>query len=253
MSVEQRKAIGTIAYMGGIMSLPEPFVWSWTQLVEYSNEALCQTNEYIKKDRSRMSLHDMARNELVSRMKGDWIMMLDTDMEFDPDVCARLVMLMYRHDLDVVTGLYPYKGNPALPILHMYNEETKKHEIIGSWPKDANLFEVDSGGAGCLLIRRRCLEKVIKEGKAFPFERIGSWGEDFSFFSRVRQVGMKVYCAWRVQCGHLTYNPLYLAEVDMSQVPVVNSYAVSGFMLNESGSIDLAGAGRSPEGLGLVS
>ena len=104
----RKKTIGTVGYMGGIMSLPEPFVWSWTQMIEFNREALCQEDEQIHYTRTKYSLHSAARNDLMEHMKGDWLLQLDTDMVFDPDFCARLVRVMHVYNLDIVTGVYPY-------------------------------------------------------------------------------------------------------------------------------------------------
>jgi hypothetical protein len=35
------RAIGTVAYLGGVMAVPEPFAWSLAQLVQYNSELLC--------------------------------------------------------------------------------------------------------------------------------------------------------------------------------------------------------------------
>lgn len=199
------RAIGTIGYMGGIMALPEPFVWSWTQLVEFNHSGMCQPGEYVHYDRSRFSLHWSARNELVERMRGDWLLMLDTDVVFEPDLAARLVGTMYKYDLDVVAGIYPFKKAPSCPVLFLYNPETDRHDAIIDWDRSCELFEFSGGGAGCLLIRRRVFDRIAAELKERPFDIIHPLGEDNSFFARIRKLGIKAMCAWRVECGHLDY------------------------------------------------
>lgn len=197
--------IGTIAYLGGIMSLPEPFVFSLFQMALFTQSALCQDGEYIHGDHATLSLHDAARNELAGRMRGDWIFMLDTDMEFEPDICARLVTLMYRHKIDVLTGIYCYKAAPHLPILYCMNEETERHEVIGDWDRTLEMFQVSSSGGGCLLVRRRVFERIVAELKENPFARINGMGEDHSFHDRLRRLKIPAFCAWKVETGHLAY------------------------------------------------
>lgn len=203
--IEVKQALGTVAYMGGIQATVEPFTWAWGDLREFTTEALCGENEYIYADRSRYSLHDKARNELCERMAGDWIFMLDCDLAFEPDVCAHLVALMYRYDLDVVTGLYPYKNNPSLPILSHFNEETQRYEPIIAWDESKDLFEFGAGGGGLLLIRKRVLDRIRRELREEPFARTADVGEDFAFFDRCRKLGIKCHCAWRTQAGHLDF------------------------------------------------
>lgn len=230
MNLRHRKPLGTVAYMGGIMALPEPFTWSWSQMLQFNHEALESESSYVHIDRARYSLHPAARNELVARMKGDWLVMLDTDIEFDPDVVARLVGTSTRYDLDIVSGLYVYKSNPKLPIAYMYNAATGRHEVIGQWDRTADVFQVDSIGAGCLFLRRRALERLAANSAAGgPFEIIPPLGEDNSFFQRVRKAGIKAWCAWRIQVGHLRYKAEYPEFIDAPREAFINSYPVETF------------------------
>jgi len=223
-TLQRTKVIGSIAYMGGIMSVPEPFAWSWSQMVEFNHSALCENGERIHYDRSRLSLHDYARNELVGRMLGDFLLMLDTDMQFEPDFAARLVHQMYAHDLDVVTGLYQFKGGAHAPVLWHDNVEGDRLEIIGKWDETVDLFPIGSAGAGCLLLRRRALERIRLELKVNPFSRIDGKGEDHSFFERLKKLGIPAYCAWKVQAGHLDYKPIGMA--DRSEAMLIGEYEV---------------------------
>ena len=213
--------------MGGIMALPEPFVWSWTQMIEFNREALCQDDEQILYERAQLSLHSAARNSLVAKMRGDWLLQLDTDMVFDPDFCARLVGTMERYKLDIVTGLYTYKNYPQIPTLYMFNPANGHHEPIGGWNEDVEIFEVDSAGAGCLLVRRSVYERIMAELHQPPFEMTVPYGEDHSFFMRARKLGIKAYCAWKVQAAHLGYKQV-VHQFD-SELPLLNTYAVTGY------------------------
>lgn len=211
MSVERSRCIGTCAYMGGIPALPAPFVWSWTQMMQFNGEALCGPGEHIKYVRSQFSLHSAARREIAGQVKGDWLFTVDCDMVFDPDICGRLVRLMQRYDADVVTALYPYKTMPQVPVAYMFNSDTGRHEPLGDWP-DCDLVEISSAGLGACLISKRILERVVVELHADPFEMIGAMGEDHSFFARVRKLGAKVYCAPRVTAGHISQTPVLLSR-----------------------------------------
>ncbi len=199
------KIIGTIGYMGGIMSVPEPFAFSWGNMLVYSHETLCQPGEHIHPERAKQSLHDWARNELVTKMKGDWLLMLDTDVQFQPDFAARLVMQMERHNLDVVTGIYSFKKDPHFPVLYMYNHGSDRYEVISEWDRTSDLLNIDSAGGGCLLVRRRVFDRIRNELHEAPFNRYGSKGEDHSFFTRLRKLGIQAWCACNVELEHLTY------------------------------------------------
>jgi hypothetical protein len=208
--LDRHSIIGTVGYMGGVMSVPEPFTFAWGNMLVYSHEALCQPGEHIHPDRTKFSLHDWGRNDLVARMKGDWIFMLDTDCSFEPDLCARMVATMYRHDVEILTGIYSFKAEPHLPVLYIWNEKTERHEIVAKWDRTRwdgknEIFQVDSAGGGCLLVRRRVFERITSELKENPFSRKEAKGEDHSFFMRTRQLGIKAYCAWKIEVQHLEY------------------------------------------------
>ena len=223
----RKKTIGTVGYMGGIMSLPEPFVWSWTQMIEFNREALCQEDEQIHYTRTKYSLHSAARNDLMEHMKGDWLLQLDTDMVFDPDFCARLVRVMHVYNLDIVTGVYPYKSNPSVPTLYHFDEDRRRHDPIAVPDEalDMEVFEVDSAGGGCLLVRRSVFERIVTETKQPPFEHIPPCGEDHSFFMRARKLGIKAHCAWKVHASHLGFRQVTYQHDPA--LPTLSQYAAT--------------------------
>ena len=223
----RKRTIGTVGYMGGLMSIPEPFVYSWTQMIQFNQDALCQEDEQIHYTRTRYSLHSAARNDLAQNMQGDWLLQLDTDLVFDPDFCARLVRVMETYKLDIVTGVYPYKANPGVPTLYHHNEKTQRHDPISlsSDLSDMEIFEVDSAGGGCLLVRRSVFERIVTELKQPPFEMIPPCGEDHSFFMRARKLGIKAHCAWKVQSAHLGFKEV-VYQHDPT-LPMLDRYAAT--------------------------
>lgn len=205
--IQGKRAIGTISYMGGIMAKPEPWDWAWQQMCDFTDEALCQGNEYVFRDRAKFSLHWAARNQLADRFMGDWLLMLDCDVVPEPDCAARLVRLMTKYDVDVVSGMYAFKQAPNAPLLYHWNEAQRCHEPIIDWDPDADLVEYSGGGAGCLLIRRRVFDRMRKELGEEPFQIRHPLGEDTTFYERCRRLGIKCYFAPRVQLGHLDFVP----------------------------------------------
>jgi GT2 family glycosyltransferase len=204
--LSHQKIIGTIGYMGGIMSVPEPFAWSWGNMMTFTPDALRQNlNEHIHPARAKFSLHDYARHDLLRQMHGEWILMLDTDISFAPDLAARMVATMYRYNVDVVTGIYSYKRPPHYPVLYIHNKETDRFEIVADWDRESEIFQVSSAGAGCLLVKRHVFERITAELKENPFDRYGPKGEDHSFFIRLRKLGIKAWCAWKIEVDHLEY------------------------------------------------
>ena len=225
----EHKIVGTIGMMSGIMSVPTPFTRSWGRMLLFSQQAVCQPGEYIHPADTAMSLHDSARNDLVRQMRGDWILMFDTDTEFEPDFAARLVAAMYRHNVDVLSGIYSFKSPPYLPILYMRNPDSNKHEVIQDWDRNADLLQVDAAGGGCLLVRKKVLDRVSKEFNCQPFDRDGGSGEDLSFFRRLGKLHIPVYCAWKIEMMHLAYRSIRTSmDCEPDALPQGHEYQVVG-------------------------
>lgn len=211
-----KKPLGTIAYLGGVMALPEPFVWSWTQMMQYNAEFVTQTNEYIHYDRATVSYHSFARNTLVEKMRGEWLLMLDVDHKFDPDLVARMILMMDKHKIDVLSGIYQFKSPPHMPVMYLYNEETKGNGLMGKWDNNVDLFEIGSSGAGCLMVRRSVFEKIKMKLKENPFDISEPYSEDHSFFHRLRKLKIKAYCSPKIFCNHLVIKEITINDYDTS-------------------------------------
>lgn len=196
--------IGTVAYVSGIPYLPEKFLASYSQMREYN--ALHLGSVYYTRETS--SWIPRARNEITGQIRGDWLFFLDTDLTFDPDCLEQMLRIMNKYEAPVVTGFYVQKKKPHLPILSSWNEEKKVYEIVTRWPKDCEIFQVDGAGAGCLLVKKFVFDLIASKLKENPFDCMGLMSEDMSFFSRLRKLGVGVYCAPQIKFGHLTTSEL---------------------------------------------
>lgn len=207
-----RKIIGTVAYLGGIMSIPTPFVRSWQQMIDYNWEYLVKPTERILYEKATVSYHSFARNSLVDQMKGDWLLQLDTDIVFEPDLLARMLLKMDRHRIDVLVAPYVYKSSPHPPVIYGYNPKKKTKYIIGDWDKNADLVPLRSAGAGCLLVRKKVFDKINLKLHQSPFDiyfdKNTPLSEDHSFFERCWKVKIPVYFSPSITVRHLTYKEL---------------------------------------------
>lgn len=211
-----KRPIGTVAYLGGLMAVPEEFCWSFCQMVQFNNEYLCQPSEFVHLIRAKTSYHVSARNNLVERYMGDWLLMFDTDHAFEPDICVRLVSAMQQFDLDVVTALYHYKVPPYLPVLYHWEEGMNSFTPLAAWPAEADLIEAGCAGAGSLLVRRRVFDRIRTELKENPFDIIPPLSEDFSFFRRLHKLGIKMHCVPAIESYHLTVRQITSADKDLT-------------------------------------
>lgn len=209
-----REIIGTVAYMGGIMSLPIPFIDSWQRMVEYNSEYLVQQKERISYTFATVSYHSFARNSLVDQMKGDWLLQLDTDITFDPDIVGRMLLKMDRHNIDVLIAPYVYKSHPHPPVVYGWNPKKKEKFILGDWDDKADVIPVRSSGAGCLLVRKKVFDKIKSKLGESPFDiyfdKKTPLSEDHSFFERCWKLRIPVYFSPSITVGHLVYNSLTL-------------------------------------------
>lgn len=224
-----KKIIGTVAYLGGIPFVPEKFCWSFSQMVQYNTEFVCAPGEIINYDRAQASYHVYARNSIADNIKGDWLLMLDADHSFDPDILARMLFLMNKHNIQVLTGLYQYKGSPHAPVIYKFTNDEKLFDIIGDWDKSVELFQIDSAGAGCLLIKREVLNKIRLELKESPFDIIHPYSEDHSFFMRLKKIGVQAYCAPNIESHHLVMKELELNDYEKEGLEFSDKKQVNGF------------------------
>lgn len=213
-----KNVIGTISYLGGVMSLPEPFVDSWTKMIQYNYEYALNPGELIKYDRATVSYHSFARNSLVDNMQGDWLLQLDTDVTFEPDLIWRMVQRMEKYGIDVLCGLYLYKSPPHPPVAYAWDPKKKEKFILGDWQKDCDLLQIKSAGAGCLLVRKSVFERMRSELKCSPFDIYFDGkvplSEDHSFFERCWDLKIPVYAAPDLWVNHLKYKELTEKDYD---------------------------------------
>lgn len=209
-----KQAKGSIAYPGGLPSVLEKFCWSWADMLLYSNQYMCQPHEYIHRLKATVSEHAQARTDLTRRFLGDWLLMVDADHQFEPDLCARLVGLMEKYDLDVLTGIYTYKVPPYAPTLYDWDPAKEHFTVKLDWPKDQPYFEIGCAGAGTLLVRRRVFLRIEQELKEGSFDCLPPLEEDFSFFRRCIKLGIKCHAATDIQSHHLAVSPLSLDSFD---------------------------------------
>lgn len=222
------RCIGTIARMGGCPAYLGEFVDSFVDLVLWNGLYLCGPGEEIHYPKPPwVSVHDAARNMLVAGMRGDWLIQLDSDHQFSPDIAWRLLNTAGATGCDVVTGLYQYRRPPHSPVIYRHDGDGLRP--IGDWDRDAAIIEVDSAGAGCLFVRRSVFDRIEAETGEKPFDRISGYGEDHSFFLRLRKLGIKAVCDTRIECHHLQVRPLSIGHYDRDAVDLAEPEAVKGY------------------------
>lgn len=152
-----------------------------------------------------------ARNHLASlatsaKTDFDYVLWLDSDMVFAPDLLQRMLKHM-ENGLDIVSGIYFRRQPPFSPVLfkrlsHEVLENNKKFEEYNDYPKDS-LFEVDGFGFGCVMMTVDMLIDIALNCPGNWFDCSDSWGEDVSFCLRAKSLGYKLWCDSTIKCGHV--------------------------------------------------
>ena len=150
----------------------------------------------------------MNRNALCRKALAcgaDWLMQIDVDMEFPPDVLRRFI----AHDKDIVAGLYHrfVDSNNVSSLLFQRHPVTGKFISVGH--TGDGLIEVDGAGTGLMMIRRQVLENLREHYRGaspwFFFESLDDETEltdDLSFCNRARISGFQIWGDCDVPVSH---------------------------------------------------
>ena len=150
-----------------------------------------------------------ARNQLANYVtsKGgyDFVLWLDSDMTFAPDLLDRLI-----EDIEgrqAVTGLCFGRRPPFKPCIYNHLEvQTNGQTVLPvcknwfDYPRN-QVFEIEACGFACLLMRMDMLEAMGIYG--VPFFPVGGLGEDLTFCWRAKKLDMKFHCDSRLKIGHI--------------------------------------------------
>ena len=150
-----------------------------------------------------------ARNQIASYVLKnggyDYVLWLDSDMTFDPDLLNRLL-----EDIEgrqAVTGLCFGRRPPFKPCIYNRLEVEQNGQMIlphaDNWfdyPRD-QIFEVEGCGFACLLMKVEVLEAMGIYG--VPFFPLAGLGEDLTFCWRAKKLDIKFHCDSRLKVGHI--------------------------------------------------
>lgn len=159
---------------------------------------------------------DQGRNQMATdALMSDFeeTMWIDSDIDFQPDDVDRL----RKHNLPVVSAIYPKKGKRALAS-HVMPGTDKL--VFGG---EGGLAEIMYAATGFLLVRREVYTEMQRRLKlplcnerfdkpTIPFfqpmvqpDGDGHWylAEDYAFSERIRQCGFKIYADTTIRLGHI--------------------------------------------------
>ncbi len=191
--------------------VPVPFMQSLLYLDKIGETSVAIESSSLIYD-SRNSLLHKALDAGVDR-----VLWFDSDMEFAPDTMVRLSADLDA-GYDIVSGLYIKRRKPFTPVIfkecYLREEAGLKipsHKPYDDYPRD-QIFEVAAFGFGCVMMSMSAVQHIVENLGGYPFMPAAGFGEDLSFCLRARQVGIKLWCDSRVQCGHVGYHTYSAAE-----------------------------------------
>lgn len=156
------------------------------------------------------------RNALLQRMRGDWLLFIDDDMQWDPDALPRLLETKRQleemgHFPDVLGALCFRRAAPYQPTLYVQGENG--YNFLEAW--DTEIVDVDATGMAFAMVTKQGIERMI-EGPMPPYEdRVqmtgvpdifkwyGQLGEDLRFCQDVKAAGGRIMIDTRIHIKHI--------------------------------------------------
>lgn len=176
----------------------------------FCNYVCVETTSNLAKARNRLVV-EFLTNEAYA--EAEWLLFLDTDMEYPPDLLLRLVGRARQFDLKILGGLcviVTEKG--PLPTLFVHDDRSLTR-IMFDYPDDT-VAQVAATGTGCLMVHRSVFEEMQataggSENAWFGYDVRTSkegveWavGEDVSFCLRAAEAGHKTHVDTSLPVGH---------------------------------------------------
>ncbi len=148
-----------------------------------------------------------ARNSLARqaiKSEADYVMWLDSDMVFAPDLLQRMLKVCTEEKIDFLTGLCFRRKPPYTPTLFDRLEKTERgasYTALMSVPEGR--FKVGGCGFAGVLMSTDVLLSVAAKFEGRMFDPMIGFGEDVAFCWRARQCGYEIWCDSNIELGHV--------------------------------------------------
>ena len=148
-----------------------------------------------------------ARNNLARqaiKSEADWVLWLDSDMVFSPDLLQRMLKVCTENGIDFLTALCFRRKPPFTPCLFDRLEKVGRgasYTALMSVPDGR--FKVGGCGFAGVLMSTDVLMSVASKFDGRMFDPLEGFGEDVSFCWRARQCGYDIWCDSEIEMGHV--------------------------------------------------
>jgi hypothetical protein len=144
-----------------------------------------------------------SRNLLGRNCRGDWLLMIDDDQVFAPDMLQRLLGHLADPTIDAVVPHILRRYPPYGGVLATFPTDGGEPQRFAPAPEQRGLIDVDAAGTGVMLIRRRVFEQM-----PFPWFEVGQiWSDkpspDLWFCKKLKDLGGRLVCDLDIPVGHL--------------------------------------------------
>lgn len=150
-----------------------------------------------------------ARNSLARqaiKAEADYVLWLDSDMVFSPDLLLRMMKVVEDNDLDFLTALCFRRKPPYTPCLFdklEVRQDGKGANYTALMSVPDGLFEVGGCGFAGVLMSTEILMSVAAKFEGRMFDPMPGFGEDVAFCWRARQCGYRLFCDSSIEMGHV--------------------------------------------------
>lgn len=193
--MEARKIQFSICSQAGVSHESFP---SFTHMQAYS---LGHSNHTYSLGYAKRTFIHMARTRLVEEARAgncDYILWLDDDMIWPPNLAVRLVQCAEKHGLDIVSGYYCTRSPHHLPLIYVINPDGTYRPMLPKEDQRNHLMACDATGMGCCLMRVSLFERIEKPW--FLLEENGT--EDVYFMRKCMNAGISTHVDTGLPCGH---------------------------------------------------
>lgn len=148
-----------------------------------------------------------ARNNLARqaiKSEADWVLLLDSDMVFSPDLLQRMLKVCTENNIDFLTAVCFRRKPPYTPCLFDRLEKIGRgasYTALLSVPEGR--FQVGGCGFAGVLMSTDVLLSVAAKFEGKMFDPMNGFGEDVAFCWRARQCGYEIWCDSDIEMGHV--------------------------------------------------
>lgn len=150
-----------------------------------------------------------ARNNLARqaiKAEADYVLWLDSDMVFSPDLLQRMMKVSKENGIDFLTGLCFRRKPPYTPCLfdkleRLENGAGASYTALMSVPEGR--FKVGGCGFAGVLMTTDVILSVSAKFGGRMFDPLPGFGEDVAFCWRARQCGYDIWCDSEIELGHV--------------------------------------------------